>query len=141
MKKTILFLFIVGCSFINRDSNKHYKSKKGMTYQHKSVYRQPPKDDFAYDPNPPRRTLVAGKKLYKESCYFCHGDKGEGDGPWAKNLEKKPADLQQIMEKAPNFQLYLSISKWFGNMPGWKDKNYTEEEILQIGYYIRSLEK
>ncbi len=139
--KYLIFGILLSCSYVNRDSQEYYKGKDGMTYQHKSVHRQPPKDDYAYDPNPPKKTLQAGKKLYKESCYYCHGDKGEGDGPWAKNLDKKPANLPEIMEKAPNFQLYLSISKWFGNMPGWKDKQYTEDEILQIGYYIRSLQK
>lgn len=138
MRVLILFLAF-GCSLINQDSREHY-SGKGIKYQHKSSFRTPPKDQYTYDPNPSKKTILAGKKLYRESCVHCHGDKAHGDGPLAEKLDQRPANLQSIMSKAPNFQLYLSISKWYGNMPGWKERTYTEEEILQIGYYIRSLE-
>jgi mono/diheme cytochrome c family protein len=37
-----------------------------------------------------------GKAEFKKYCAGCHGIDGKGDGPFAKRLKKKPADLTQI---------------------------------------------
>lgn len=34
-----------------------------------------------------------GAALYSDHCARCHGPKGQGDGPMAKNLPKPPRDL------------------------------------------------
>lgn len=34
-----------------------------------------------------------GAALYSDHCVRCHGPKGQGDGPMAKNLPKPPRDL------------------------------------------------
>ncbi len=39
-----------------------------------------------------------GKKEYESSCASCHGPTGKGDGPLSGYLEKKAADLTQIMK-------------------------------------------
>ncbi len=39
---------------------------------------------------------VRGEKLFKQYCYSCHGQKG--DGIMAASLKKQPADLTQILK-------------------------------------------
>ena len=36
-----------------------------------------------------------GKALYTAKCQACHGANGQGDGPAARALPKKPADMSQ----------------------------------------------
>lgn len=41
-------------------------------------------------------TLDAGRELYQSSgCASCHGNKGHGDGPAAKNLLIPPTDFRE----------------------------------------------
>ena len=37
-----------------------------------------------------------GKRVYEAKCATCHGLTGKGDGPYAANLTKKPADLTTL---------------------------------------------
>jgi mono/diheme cytochrome c family protein len=39
---------------------------------------------------------ISGKRLYSENCAACHGAKGQGDGPFAKDLIMPPADLSTL---------------------------------------------
>ena len=39
-----------------------------------------------------------GKDEYMRSCEPCHGTGGRGDGPAAKHLAKRPADLTKLSE-------------------------------------------
>ena len=40
-----------------------------------------------------------GKAMYTKYCSDCHGVSGKGDGPFAPQLTKKPADLTQLAKK------------------------------------------
>lgn len=42
---------------------------------------------------------LSGKALYDENCAACHGPKGQGDGPFAKDLFKMPSDLTGLSER------------------------------------------
>lgn len=44
-------------------------------------------------------TNDVGKKEYESKCIACHGANAKGDGPQAKFLAKKPADLTQLAKK------------------------------------------
>jgi mono/diheme cytochrome c family protein len=45
-------------------------------------------------------TLIKlGETEYMSQCASCHGAKGQGDGPVASVLTKKPADLTRITER------------------------------------------
>lgn len=39
---------------------------------------------------------IAGAKLFEDYCQACHGSGGRGDGPMAKDLKRRPADLTGI---------------------------------------------
>jgi putative copper export protein/mono/diheme cytochrome c family protein len=38
-------------------------------------------------------SIAAGRALFAEHCVSCHGERGRGDGPAAKDLRPPPADL------------------------------------------------
>jgi mono/diheme cytochrome c family protein len=40
-----------------------------------------------------------GKNDFEKFCAECHGMSGKGDGPRAKTLEKRPADLTKLAER------------------------------------------
>ena len=48
---------------------------------------------------PPEPAPVSGRALFVEFCQVCHGAGGQGDGPMARDLPKKPADLTQISRR------------------------------------------
>ena len=38
--------------------------------------------------------VLAGRQVYLEQCVFCHGEGGQGDGPWSKEMtENRPRDF------------------------------------------------
>lgn len=37
-----------------------------------------------------------GQVLFADNCAQCHGPGGKGDGPWAKSMSPRPADLTQL---------------------------------------------
>ena len=39
-----------------------------------------------------------GRNDYSRSCAACHGETGKGDGPSAKSLKIRPADLTKLSE-------------------------------------------
>jgi mono/diheme cytochrome c family protein len=40
-----------------------------------------------------------GKREYDANCSSCHGPKGRGDGPNAKDLKTRPGDLAQLARR------------------------------------------
>ena len=54
-----------------------------------------------------------GRRIYSAYCEFCHGEKGQGDGPMVEHLQVQPTDLTQIQKKNtgqfPFWQLYRMI--------------------------------
>jgi mono/diheme cytochrome c family protein len=92
---------------------------------------------MVYEKNPSIKKINRGKELYKVACYDCHGPKGHGDGPLAKDLNPKPVNLKRLVKEAPHFTLHLSISQWSGkNCLGWKNKSLNEKDIRDISLYL-----
>jgi mono/diheme cytochrome c family protein len=42
---------------------------------------------------------ATGADEFRNSCAFCHGEDGRGDGPLAKVLTVKPGDLTQLSKR------------------------------------------
>lgn len=40
-----------------------------------------------------------GQREYKDSCLNCHGEFGDGNGPYAQLLNKRASDLTQLTKK------------------------------------------
>jgi mono/diheme cytochrome c family protein len=79
--------------------------------------------------NPSIKKINRGKELYKVACYDCHGPKGHGDGPLAKDLNPKTGQLKKISERGPALHAAFKYSQWSGKMPGWKNKSLNEKDI------------
>ncbi|MBF0240001.1 MAG: cytochrome c [SAR324 cluster bacterium] len=94
-------------------------------------------------------SVQRGKDLYQNNCQFCHGEKGQGDGPKAEKLDKKPANLtergvhitQYGMRAVVDFPHYspdsVKLRVKYGNdtMPGYKEK-LTDQDLQDITNYI-----
>ena len=57
-------------------------------------------------------SLVRGASVYQTNCAGCHGDLGRGDGPLARGLDPKPADLSdpQALQGQSPLDYYRKIS-------------------------------
>ena len=57
------------------------------------------------------------------------------NGPESARLGQKPKSLIAIAKKVPNFKLYMMVSQWKGDMPGWKSM-LNEDETIDLKNYI-----
>lgn len=115
--------------------------------------------------------VAAGRAEYRISCMACHGEKGVGDGPMAKFLTIKPADLTVLSERNGGKFPFLAVFQTIdgravvkthgdGPMPIWGNrysedsgawgaepyKSYSSEafvraRILELTYFIQTLQK
>ncbi|VAX06928.1 hypothetical protein MNBD_GAMMA26-1974 [hydrothermal vent metagenome] len=92
--------------------------------------------------------LKAAKKVYKKKCKKCHGKKGNGKGPGAKDMEPSPPDWTGGIDATDGelFWLTMNGSK-DTEMKGWKEgsakagKEITDEQAWSLVHYMRSLVK
>lgn len=111
--------------------------------------------------------MTYGQAEFLNSCAVCHGTSGEGDGPLADELVKRPSDLTRLAEnnggEFPYFRVFATIDGRFvvpghgeRDMPVWGrqfleedavtfgpsgGEIVTEERIHQLAGYIESLQK
>jgi putative copper export protein/mono/diheme cytochrome c family protein len=66
-------------------------------------------------------SIAAGRTVFAERCASCHGARGRGDGPAAKNLERPPSDLTaEHIYGHSDGDLFWWISHGIGEaMPGF----------------------
>ena len=91
---------------------------------------------------------LQGLKLYLGYCFVCHGQKGDGNGPYASMLSAKPADFTDSTYFKPktDSELYDFISK--GGIAHGKSMHMkpfgfqlTADEIQGTVDYIRILNR
>ncbi len=93
--------------------------------------------------NPVRLTdesVAAGATIYAQNCAVCHGETGEGDGPAAAALEKKPANLHaDHVQELSDGALFWIIThgKPDTPMPPW-DNILTETERWEVVNFLRT---
>ena len=85
-------------------------------------------------------TIALGRKIYVDNCLGCHGPKGMGDGPTAKVLEKKPANLGARMKETgeKDGELFWKISEGHAPMVKWKVTPLSETQRWEVINYIRA---
>ena len=77
---------------------------------------------------------VSGRALYSEFCQVSHGAGGQGDGPLAKDLSKRPADLTRISERnGGEFPLIAVMS----TIDGYTRKNDHGSIMPEMGLQFR----
>lgn len=82
--------------------------------------------------------LVA-KQLYLKHCKSCHGRKGLGNGPMAKNLEAFYIDFStEEFQSQSDGELFYKTSEGTNQKPSFK-KKLSETDIWFIVHYIRTL--
>ena len=56
-------------------------------------------------------SLAKGEVLFAQNCVSCHGVKGQGDGPLAKNLNPHPANFwnEKRMSALSPFQIFNTV--------------------------------
>ena len=93
-------------------------------------------------------TVEHGAKVYAENCASCHGDTGLGDGPAARGLNPKPANLAMLsrmpMSRWDPF-MYWTVSEGgspFGSaMPSFKNTLSDKDRWAVIAYIQARLPK
>jgi mono/diheme cytochrome c family protein len=80
-----------------------------------------------------------GKMLYSKHCKSCHGNKGLGDGPKAKNLETFPGDFStEEFHNLSDGELYYMSIIGRDEMPNYEDKIPDEEDRWSVINYMRA---
>ena len=62
-----------------------------------------------------------GMKLYNDKCRFCHGVKGDGNGPAANSLGKEPTDFTdpKFWQNDIDKKISGAVTKGKGVMPSF----------------------
>jgi mono/diheme cytochrome c family protein len=128
-----------------------------------AVAGQAPADvEDAVDEGSERSTAEEGKLLYGIYCTSCHGPAGKGDGPTAKSLTPRPADLTRLSRdndgEFPTARVIMSIDgrnpvpgHRKSQMPLWglslqepsSDTNQEQqvrEKILRLVDYLKTIQ-
>ena len=84
-------------------------------------------------------SLAKGKGAYIKECRSCHGDKGKGDGPAIKDLEKKPGDitLSKVLDQTDG-ALFWKLTEGKKPMPSY-EKTFSEDDRWNVINYLRTL--
>lgn len=131
----LVVVVFASCSRVNPQSQDYYSRQNHL--RHGLV----PLDHTSVPTKVSQRihdeSVKRGQTLYENACLKCHGATGVGDGPEAKSLPHRPADLRAAVREVPHFTLYISISQWEGKMPGWK-QHFTALERDDLVAYLKT---
>jgi mono/diheme cytochrome c family protein len=85
-------------------------------------------------------SLREGGRLYRELCLICHGEKGDGNGPWSERMATKPWDFTDArkMRAVTDGELFWRMSKGRELMPGF-EKQLNERQRWTLVNYLRTL--
>jgi copper resistance protein D len=84
--------------------------------------------------------IVAGSAIYADQCTQCHGAGGHGDGPAARDLPVKPADLTAphlFAHREGDLYWWISEGRSNGAMPGFAG-TLSERQRWQVIAFIRA---
>ncbi len=89
--------------------------------------------------------LAEAKKIYRKNCKKCHGSKGNGKGPGAKDMDPMPPDWTKGIDFTDGELFWFTMNGCEGTeMKGWKagaakpGKEITEEQAWGLVHYMRS---
>ena len=81
-----------------------------------------------------------GKMLYSKHCKSCHGSKGLGDGPKAKQLETFPGDFSsEEFQAGTDGELFYKSIVGRDEMPNYEKKITDDEDQWAIINFLRTL--
>ncbi len=79
-----------------------------------------------------------GQAIYQTRCLSCHGEAGVGDGPTAKMLGIKPADLQKVVGEKSREEILETIAQGRNLMPAF-GRSLSDKEREAVYEYLRTL--
>lgn len=85
--------------------------------------------------------LARGADLYKTACSSCHGARGAGDGPVAKDLDPRPiafTDTERAANRSP-FALYQAISEGVEGTSMASFAALPEADRWALAYFVSGL--
>lgn len=91
-------------------------------------------------------SIERGKTFYINSCYVCHGG-GDGAGPVAEKLTRKPADLTAVnVQELSDGEIFMIITsgiKFSDNQISMPDlrENLAVSDRWDVVNYVRSLQQ
>ncbi|MFQ5657565.1 MAG: c-type cytochrome [Candidatus Methylomirabilales bacterium] len=65
-------------------------------------------------------SVEEGARTYARGCYSCHGPAGLGDGPTAKLMGIKPANLQRAVREKSKTEILETIARGRKAMPAFR---------------------
>jgi mono/diheme cytochrome c family protein len=104
-------------------------------------WKIPPEEAQRQNPVKPTKSSMAdGKRIYGIDCEMCHGKEGNGKGDLVQSMELKLRDYRDpaALKDMTDGELYYTIAKGRGKMPGEEDR-WKPEQIWHMVNYIRSL--
>ncbi len=86
------------------------------------------------------KSIAKGVKVYKNVCWTCHGDNGNGLGPGAKEIKTKVASFNDpIVVGRTDGELFWWITTGGNDMQPFKDV-LAKDEIWSVVCYIRKVQ-
>lgn len=83
-------------------------------------------------------SIQQGEQLFAKNCASCHGDKAEGNGAAAAQLDPKPTNLKTMANQHPDGDFAYKIRTGRGAMPAWEN-SLTDTEVWHLVNFIKSL--
>ncbi|MBI3269856.1 MAG: c-type cytochrome [Planctomycetes bacterium] len=94
----------------------------------------------------------AGRRIYAVRCAFCHGEKGDGNGPVAPYLNPRPRDFTSGKFKLrttdsqtlpTDEDLYRTITRGIPGsaMPAWPEPFVSNDDRWRVAYYVKSFHR
>jgi mono/diheme cytochrome c family protein len=100
------------------------------------------------DPETFRELVNEGAAIYIRNCQYCHGDKLDGNGPYAVGLNPTPINFQDVGTIAQLQESYLfwristggpglpkEAAPWISSMPVWQNF-LKEDEIWKVILFL-----
>lgn len=100
------------------------------------------------DPAKFKGLVKEGGDVYIKNCQYCHGDKLDGNGPYASGLNPTPLNFQDVGTIAQLQESFLfwriatggpglpqEAAPWISAMPVWQDY-LTEDEIWKVILFL-----
>jgi mono/diheme cytochrome c family protein len=89
---------------------------------------------------PDAKSIAAGQTIYHDQCLKCHGERGKGDGPGAKDLKVKVRDLSdpQIAGQTDG-SIFWKITTGRTPMPTFEKLIPADEDRWNVINYSRTL--
>jgi mono/diheme cytochrome c family protein len=100
------------------------------------------------DPAKFKALVKEGGDVYIKNCQYCHGDKLDGQGPYASGLNPTPLNFQDVGTIAQLQESFLfwriatggpglpaEAAPWISSMPVWQDF-LTEDEIWKVILFL-----